>query len=144
MRGKRYSVLGPFCLNGGFRDWCVKEGSFTATSFLEALEKHVLPHMHAYPGPRSVLVLDRCRIHRNVDVLEACEKRGIILRFLPPYCPDLNPIEDAFRAAKTWIRKNSMDPEVRSMQGEDVVKLALASVTAAATRVAFRNNGPYI
>jgi transposase len=41
-------------------------------------------------------------------VLKAlCEDAGIILAFLPPYSPDLNPIESSFAQLKAWIKKNT-------------------------------------
>ena len=35
-----------------------------------------------------------------------CEDAGIVLAFLPPYSPDLNPIEETFAQFKAWIKKN--------------------------------------
>jgi len=35
-----------------------------------------------------------------------CEDAGIILTYLPPYSPDLNPIESSFAQLKAWIKKN--------------------------------------
>ena len=35
-----------------------------------------------------------------------CEDAGIILAYLPPYSPDLNPIESSFAQLKAWIKKN--------------------------------------
>jgi transposase len=36
-----------------------------------------------------------------------CEERGVLLKFLPPYSPDFNPIECTFKDLKAWIRRNS-------------------------------------
>jgi len=35
-----------------------------------------------------------------------CEDAGVVLAFLPPYLPDLNPIEETFAQLKAWIKKN--------------------------------------
>jgi hypothetical protein len=35
-----------------------------------------------------------------------CEEAGIVLAYLPPYSPDLNPIEEAFAQLKAWLKKN--------------------------------------
>ena len=35
-----------------------------------------------------------------------CEDAGVVLAFLPPYSPDLNPIEETFAQLKAWIKKN--------------------------------------
>jgi len=59
-----------------------------------------------YPGPRSVIVLDNCVIHRGRELKEACDTAGVRLEFLPAYSPDYNPIEMVFHVLKEWIRKN--------------------------------------
>jgi transposase len=35
-----------------------------------------------------------------------CEERGVLLKFLPPYSPDFNPIEATFKDLKAWIKRN--------------------------------------
>jgi transposase len=36
-----------------------------------------------------------------------CRTAGVILKRLPPYSPDLNPIEEAFAEMKAWMKKNN-------------------------------------
>ena len=38
---------------------------------------------------------------------ELCRRAGVILERLPPYSPDLNPIEEAFAEMKAWMKKNN-------------------------------------
>jgi hypothetical protein len=52
------------------------------------------------------LVIDNANIHRSVELQEMCKEAGIELAFLPPYSPDLNPIEQSFHALKTWMRRH--------------------------------------
>lgn len=76
--------------------------------------------MNEYPGHRSILVLDNCRIHHNialVDLVNAAGQSrsllqtmylticasGCLLLYLPPYSPDLNPIEESFSARTLHI-----------------------------------------
>jgi len=49
----------------GYEAWEVIHGSFNMELFNSFIKNHVLPRMNAFPGPRSVLVMDNCRIHRN-------------------------------------------------------------------------------
>jgi transposase len=73
--------------------------------------------MNPYPQPRSVLILDNCNIHKSKFLQEIIEAygesfplfkhsflnifAGCILKFLPPYSPDMNPIEESFSAGKS-------------------------------------------
>jgi transposase len=72
-----------------------------------------LPECSAYPGPLSVFVMDNASIHDVADILELADRfgahvcffymfdgrtyttSGVRIEFLPPYTPDLNPIEEA-------------------------------------------------
>ena len=55
------------------------------------------------PGKEIILVLDNFRSHRARDSVEYAEKCGIKLIFLPPYSPDLNPIEFIWKSIKRII-----------------------------------------
>eukprot|EP00966_Prymnesium_polylepis_P141702 3272201-Prymnesium_polylepis.1 len=83
-KGIRYSVLGPFVLNDGFLDMAVVEGGVDS---LNALHQVVLPHMNPFPGPRSILLMDNCIIHRQYEVLQAVHAIGAMVLFLEPYDP---------------------------------------------------------
>lgn len=54
--------------------------------------------------PQSVVVMDNATFHKRADMKEALESQGHILLFLPPYSPDLNPIEHKWNQTKA-IRK---------------------------------------
>ena len=51
---------------------------------------------------RCILVVDRAAWHRSQKAVKYAEKLGIILYFLPPYSPELNPIEQLWK----WIKLN--------------------------------------
>jgi hypothetical protein len=65
-----------------------------------------MPLCSAYPGPLSVLVLDNARIHHNDEILALADRFGVRIEYLPPYSPDLNPIEEAFSQIKHFIRRH--------------------------------------
>jgi transposase len=65
-----------------------------------------LPHSSPYLGPRSVLILNNASIHKSKRLHELCEQYSVLLRFLPPYSPDFNPIEATFKDIKAWIKRN--------------------------------------
>jgi transposase len=49
-------------------------------------------------------------------VLGICDEAGIKVAYLPPYSPDLNPIEEAFAELKAWCRKHYKDAETMSFE----------------------------
>jgi transposase len=54
----------------------------------------------------KVIVLDNVSIHTDSQVAELLEAAGHIVRYLPPYSPDYNPIELTFGVLKAWIKRN--------------------------------------
>jgi len=47
-----------------------------------------------------VLILDNASISKSPKLQSMCEERGVLLKFLPPYSPDFNPIENTFKDLK--------------------------------------------
>jgi transposase len=55
--------------------------------------------------PGQIVVIDNARFHKSARVIELIEAAGCRVIFLPPYSPDLNPIEHYWSAIKSSIRK---------------------------------------
>ena len=55
----------------------------------------------------SVVVMDNATFHKGADMVKALESAGHTLLYLPPYSPDLNPIEHKWAQMKALRRKNS-------------------------------------
>lgn len=55
-------------------------------------------------APGQIVVLDNHCIHKGDKVAELLASKGCSLLFLPPYSPDLNPIEEAFPKIKTFVK----------------------------------------
>lgn len=68
-RTKKWSAL-PLYTIDGFVTWQVIHGSYTVELFRDFLQTHVIPNMNEYPAPRSVLIMDNCKIHRD-EVLDS-------------------------------------------------------------------------
>ena len=56
-------------------------------------------------APGDIVIMDNLSSHKGVEVSALIEARGAELLFLPPYSPDLNPIENAFAKLKELLRK---------------------------------------
>ena len=68
--------------------------------FVFWFEKQLLP---ALP-PGAVIVMDNASFHRKAQLIPVAEKCGFRLIFLPPYSPDLNPIENFWAWLKRYLR----------------------------------------
>ncbi|WP_348645463.1 transposase [Mesorhizobium sp. WSM4303] len=58
-------------------------------------------------SPGDVVILDNVGFHKNERAAQLVRQRGAWLLFLPPYSPDLNPIEMAYSKLKAWLRKKA-------------------------------------
>ena len=71
----------------------------------ELFEAYVRQVLAPTLRPGDVVVMDNLSAHKRAGVREAVEAVGASLRYLPPYSPDLNPIEQAFAKLKALLRK---------------------------------------
>ena len=76
------------------------DGPLNGSVFLAWIEQHLVPTLH----PGDVVVMDNLSSHKVAGVREAIEAQGAELRYLPPYSPDLNPIELAFSKFEKLLR----------------------------------------
>ena len=98
-RWERLTVLGGLTLQG--LSACMSIEGAADTAVMLAFVEHVLvPTLR----PGQVVVLDNLSVHRAARVRRLVEQAGCELRFLPPYSPDLNPIEPAWSKLKTLLR----------------------------------------
>ena len=82
---------------------CVFDGPIDAESFLAWVVQFLVPDLRA----GDMVVMDNLSSHKNKAVRHAIRAAGDKLFFLPPYSPDLNPIEQAFSKLKTLLRKDN-------------------------------------
>ena len=60
--------------------------------------------MNSFPGPNSVLVMDNAPVHHGGRIAQICANAEVLLIYLPPYSPDLNPIEKVFSVLKSQLK----------------------------------------
>lgn len=78
----------------------------TDTSVFQDFIDQLLRHCGRWSEPKSVLVMDNASFHHSERITKICADAGVKLVYLPPYSPDLNPIEEFFAELKTFIRRN--------------------------------------
>ena len=78
----------------------VFDGPIDKPTFLAYVEQVLVPTLR----PGDVVVLDNLAVHKQPEAQAAIERAGAFVRFLPPYSPDFNPIEQAFAKLKALLR----------------------------------------
>ncbi|MDQ5810866.1 MAG: IS630 family transposase [Actinomycetota bacterium] len=99
-RGKNTTLLTSLH-GGGMGPSMAVEGATTARVFETYVKRLLAPALR----PGQVVVMDNLGAHRPKRVRELIEARGCELIYLPPYSPDLNPIEEALSKIKHILRK---------------------------------------
>jgi transposase len=80
---------------------CVIDGPINGLSFLAYVEQILLPTL----APGDIVIMDNLGSHKRQAIRQLIRAIGAKLFFLPPYSPDLNPIEQVFAKLKTLLRK---------------------------------------
>jgi transposase len=80
---------------------CVIDGPVNGEIFRAYLEQFLVPTL----APGDIVILDNLGSHKGAGVRRAIEAAGAQLLYLPPYSPDLNPIEQVFAKLKALLRK---------------------------------------
>lgn len=80
---------------------CVLDGPINGESFTAYVTQFLVPTL----SPGDVVIMDNLGSHKGAAVRKAIRAAGARLIFLPPYSPDLNPIEQMFAKLKLLLRK---------------------------------------
>jgi transposase len=132
-RGKNTTLLASMSVEGMGPSLAVT-GAVDATVFEAYLEQVLLPHLR----PGQIVVMDNLSAHKAQSVRELIEECGCEVLYLPPYSPDLNPIEEAFSKVKGLLRK----AEARTREAlVEAMGKALDTVTAGDVRGFFEHCG---
>ncbi len=77
------------------------DGPINAALFEDWVEKCLVPTL----SPGDIVVMDNLSSHKGPRVEQLIKAVGAELRYLPPYSPDMNPIEKAYSKLKAYLRK---------------------------------------
>lgn len=112
----------------------VFDGPTDAIVFRSYVEQCLAPALRA----SDIVVMDNLSSHKVAGVEEAIDRVGASVWYLPPYSPDLNPIEKMWSKVKAWLRRvaaRTMDELIQAAGN------ALRAVTPHECRAYFRNCG---
>ena len=101
---RRISMIGGLC-GDKFRAPFMFEGHCNAEVFEMYVEKILLPGL----DKGITIVIDNASFHKSLKAKNLIKNAGCDLIYLPPYSPDLNPIEHYWHKIKTMIRKKMRD-----------------------------------
>lgn len=108
VRGTRYTAI-PIVLIEGVHDVYLHQGTMNGDTFAKFVENTLLPILQPFNwlNSRSVVILDNASIHHVQEVQDLVESQaGSKLIYLPPYSPDLNPVEGVFSQIKSIMKNN--------------------------------------
>ena len=89
-------------------------------------------------GKDDVVIMDNMRSHHAKIVMELLDKAGISYLYLPPYSPDLNPIEKMWSKMKSFLRKRKVRV---AAELPEAVKAALETISTNDCKVWFHASG---
>jgi transposase len=131
--GSSWTMTALISLNGVEAPMVV-EGAMDTLTFETYIETQVCPTLR----PGDIVIMDNLSAHKSRRVRELIEARGAHLEYLPPYSPDLNPIELCWSKVKTILRS------AKAMTADalvDAIRDALLSVTLEDIHAWFAHDG---
>jgi transposase len=110
------------------------DGATDAEVFRVYVEQVLRPTLH----PGDLVIMDNLRAHKAAGIREAIEQTGARLQYLPPYSPDLSPIEPCWSKLKTALRT----AKARTREAlEHAIAQALTTITTSDARSWFHHCG---
>jgi transposase len=94
------TMIGAVALDG-FRGFMTIDAGTSSDVFLAYVEQVLAPNLRL----GDIVVMDNLAAHKNVAVIAAIRAVGADVLYLPPYSPDLNPIEKAWAKLKDFVRR---------------------------------------
>ena len=119
--GPNISVIGSLEL-GGMTACLMIEGAVNGEVFKAFVEQLLVPTLK----PGDIVCLDNVKFHKVEGIREAIEKRGGVVRYLPPYSPEYSPIEFCWSKVKELLR-SAAARTVNDLQ--EAIKIALDNIT---------------
>lgn len=100
--GQSVTLIGAMSREGILASFC-----FLGSTDTEAMRVFVREVLLPMLDPGDVVIWDNLAVHKTRAVLSEFERAEIEVLFLPPYSPDLNPIELCWSKLKTYLKKTA-------------------------------------
>jgi len=119
-KGSQATVVGAISLAGIIAAmWC--ECTFDGEGYETFLENCLYPQLK----PGNIVIMDNVPFHKKLRVSEIIEHAGARVVFLPPYHPELNPIENMWSKVKCYLKKYIS----QGLKFENALKSSLEKIT---------------
>ena len=100
-RGSNISVIGAVGIDD-VKGWYPYDGAIDGERFIGFMKTRIVTALK----PGDHVVMDNVRFHHIAPVRQIIEATGAMLTYLPPYSPELNPIEEVFSVVKSKIKRS--------------------------------------
>ena len=130
VRGKRISSIAALCSEGVMAVTSTTD-TINADIFYDFVQGELIPNMNPFDGSSSkcIAVMDNCAVHHVPIVEDLFSDAGILLIWLPPYSPDLNPIEEAFSSVKAYLKRHHDILQLSSVDPVPIIQAAFDQIT---------------
>ena len=127
-RGTHVTAIAALNMNG-IVDCSPITGGVNSDMFKEFVEEKLASKLQPFNGtnPNSIIVMDNASIHHSTQVVQTLENLGLLIYFLPPYSPDLNPIEEAFSKLKYILQASELSTPHEDL--ETLILIAFPKIT---------------
>ncbi|KAG0434560.1 hypothetical protein DMUE_5137 [Dictyocoela muelleri] len=123
-RGSNISLLSMITLRGTLA-YEIKQGAINTNILADFLDRYLEESVEESPQP--ILIIDNTRFHHSQRVREICNEKGVIIKYLPDYSPQLNPIEDYFSIVKARFQTSS-SPRITLAQINECIVDAIVGI----------------
>ena len=126
-RGDRYSAIAAMTCEG-IESLRVVSTTVDGDTFLDFIQRDLLPILMPFNGVNRncIVIMDNCSVHHVPGVESIITSVGALVHYLPPYSPDLNPIEECFSKVKSCLKTT----ELTHIDHETAILAAFACVTS--------------
>ena len=129
LRGKHLSSIAIMSTRG-IEDIDTFEGNINGDTFCDFIKRCLVSLLQPFNGqnPRSIVVMDNAAIHHVDEVVRTIFATGAIVRFLPPYSPDYNPLEESFSKVKAFLKASEVAYDV-TMSPQLLIAMAFNTIS---------------